>query len=538
MVDGAQGFSGEVGFVSDQAVPVLPPSVDQESQQFRSQVGHISRHSGAFFAGTIFSVALGYVFKVYLARTLGAEALGIYALGMTLVGFAGIFGGLGLTWAAAKFPQVYCSRGETENLRSFVVSSVLVLATVNGALAIGVVMARRWLCIRFYHTPALVPYIYLFAVSMFVGALTTFFGQLLTGYKEVAKRTLVSTFLGSVVTMLLTILLVKIGTGLWGYVFAQVVSGVVVVAILAVLAYIATPRTARFWWRLPQSFPQGMFTFAAAAFAMDLMGFLYTQTDKVILGFYLHARDVGIYAVAGSIVGFLSIALQSVNQIFSPTISGLHAQGQTTLLNRLFQTLTKWTTGLTIPLAAVVVIFSRPLMLVFGRDFEAGWIIVVIGAAGQLVNCAVGSVGYLLLMSGHEKKLIQIQFLVGTLTVFSCMLLVPRWGVTGAAVAAALGNASSNALCLMEVKRSLGLFPYNRGYLRLVMPCTAAIITAWALHVAFRSEHLQIAVIVVSTMLVYAVFVGSALWVGLEPDDRLILDAIWQRVRGLISTAL
>ena len=34
---------------------------------------------------------MGYVFKVYLARVLGAEALGIYALGMTLIAFLGVF---------------------------------------------------------------------------------------------------------------------------------------------------------------------------------------------------------------------------------------------------------------------------------------------------------------------------------------------------------------------------------------------------------------------------------------------------------------
>ena len=48
-------------------------------------------------------------------------------------------------------------------------------------------------------------------------------------------------------------------------------------------------------------------------------------------------------------------------------------------------------------------------MRVFGHDFEAGWVILVIGAAGQLVNCAVGSVGYLLLMSGNERRLVRIQ---------------------------------------------------------------------------------------------------------------------------------
>ena len=50
-----------------------------ETQKFRSQVGHISRHSGVFFVGTIFTAGFGYLFKVYLARVLGAETLGLEA---------------------------------------------------------------------------------------------------------------------------------------------------------------------------------------------------------------------------------------------------------------------------------------------------------------------------------------------------------------------------------------------------------------------------------------------------------------------------
>ncbi|PYV58155.1 MAG: hypothetical protein DMG91_04765, partial [Acidobacteria bacterium] len=56
-------------------------------QNFRAHVGKISRESGFFLAGSLFTTAAGYFFRIFLARTLGAEALGIYALGMTIVGF-------------------------------------------------------------------------------------------------------------------------------------------------------------------------------------------------------------------------------------------------------------------------------------------------------------------------------------------------------------------------------------------------------------------------------------------------------------------
>ncbi|MGA9977240.1 MAG: oligosaccharide flippase family protein, partial [Candidatus Sulfotelmatobacter sp.] len=203
------------------APPVASPEAGAiQTQQFRSQVGHISRQSGVFFVGTMFTAVAGYIFRVYLARTLGAEALGIYALGMTVVGLAGVFGGLGLTWAASRFPAAYASTGRMEELRAFMGWSVLILTGINGLLAAGVVLVRRWVSIHLYHTPALAGYLGLFAWILFLGALTTFFGQLLTGYKEVAKRTIITNFAGVLLTIVFTVILIFFGGGLWGYVFA------------------------------------------------------------------------------------------------------------------------------------------------------------------------------------------------------------------------------------------------------------------------------------------------------------------------------
>jgi hypothetical protein len=49
---------------------------------FKTEIERISRQSGIAFAGTIFTAVVGYAFKIYLARFLGADALGLYALGI------------------------------------------------------------------------------------------------------------------------------------------------------------------------------------------------------------------------------------------------------------------------------------------------------------------------------------------------------------------------------------------------------------------------------------------------------------------------
>src|SRR5262249_20564542 len=145
------------------------------------------------------------------------------------------------------------------------------------------------------------------------------------------------------------------------------------------------------------------------AFGTAGLEFVLGQADKVLLGRYLDVGQVGIYAVAMALVGFVPIALQSVNQIFSPTISELHAIRNRPMLQQLYSTLTKWILIFTIPLAATMVIFAHPLMGIFGPSFASGAQVLAIGAVGQLLNCAVGSVGFLLLMSGNQFELVRVQ---------------------------------------------------------------------------------------------------------------------------------
>jgi O-antigen/teichoic acid export membrane protein len=258
------------------------------------------------------------------------------------------------------------------------------------------------------------------------------------------------------------------------------------------------------------------------------------QADKILIGFYLNAREVGIYAVAAALVVFVPVILQSVNQIFSPIISALHGNGEYELLGRIFQTSTKWIFGLTVPLVALMIVFAHPIMSVFGHDFETGWAILIIGALGQLINCATGSVGYLLLMSGNERRLVRIQVVMGIVVVASNVVLIPLWGITGAAVAAALTNAVSNLWYLRTVRRVLKLSPYNVTYLRLSLPVMGTVAVLYLLRLA--SGHLANVWLLLGSALCvgYIVFVGMALILGLDPDDRLIADAIHSRLRDFL----
>jgi O-antigen/teichoic acid export membrane protein len=360
----------------------------------------------------------------------------------------------------------------------------------------------------------------------------------LAGYRDLKLRTLIVNFVGTPLNMVLAVLLISAGMGLRGYLVAQIVTSAMVCVLLVVAVWKFTPQGARIFSQRGASPEKEIWSFSAAMLGVGFLSFLMSQVDRVALGFYRGARDVGIYSIATALVVYLPLVLNSVNQIFAPTIADLHTRGEHALLTRLFQSLTKWIVGLTLPLALVIIVFARPLMRIFGHEFEVGWPILIIGAIGQLVNCGVGSVGNLLIMSGNEKRMIKVQIVMAAVMTISSVALVPIWGIYGAAVAASITNVGTNVLNLLEVRKALGISPYNRSYRHLLLPTavTLAVILALKRYAGvFHHEWLAVGVTLALAYCIFpAVFYQIA---GLDADDRLIASALRSRMRTALGRA-
>lgn len=507
--------------------------LSENSSKFQRHIGQVSRQSSAYFSGRIFTLAAGYFFKVYLARKLGADALGMYALGLTIIGSLGIFNAFGLSRSATKFVAAYCATGRFDLLRGLLIRSLLMLLFTNLLFVPILLAGGPYIATHIYHTPELSHYLWIFALLMCTATFNTFFSRVLAGYKQVARSTMLTMFLGMPLMMVCTVVFVMCGWGLRGYLIAQAVADGVVFILLAVTVWRLTPNKTRSYSGSVPALESRVISFSATVLIMEFLGFLILHADKVFLGIYLNPKEVGIYALASGMAAFVPMILQSVNQIFAPIVSDLHARGELQMVGRMFQTLTKWILALTFPLAATLIIFSRSLMGIFGPEFEPGWSVLVVGTVGQFVNCAVGSAGSLLLMSGNEKHLLKIQAVTAVVTIFLDLALIHPFGIVGAAFAAATVNILVNLWYLKGAYEQLHLLPYNRSYVRL-LPSFAAAILSLVLVANFAVVTHRWVQLGLAGLAAYVSFCGVVLVTGLDADDHLMRKAIWSRTRKVL----
>ncbi|MEQ8693250.1 MAG: polysaccharide biosynthesis C-terminal domain-containing protein [Pseudomonadales bacterium] len=166
--------------------------------------------------------------------------------------------------------------------------------------------------------------------------------------------------------------------------------------------------------------------------------------------------DAGVFRVADSIGQFLSVILIVVNVVIGPRIAAYYSAGNLTDLQRLARNSARVAfAACLLGTIAFFLVGEWLIRLVFGDEFIRAYGVVLILAVGQLVNTFCGSVGLILSMTGHERKIIGMWACSLLLNVAIGFFLIPALGAEGAAVGVLVGMIAWNVMLLSYTWRQL-----------------------------------------------------------------------------------
>ncbi len=290
-------------------------------------------------------------------------------------------------------------------------------------------------------------------------------------------------------------------------------------------------KESRAWDALPMK-PGAMnklFRYAGPRAPAALFSQLLFWTDLFVLTNYASDVEVGVYSAALRAGQVIVLFLTSVSLMFSPFVADLHNRGETERLDRLFKTLTRWTIVATMPAFLLLLIAPEEALRIFGSRFSEGQVALLILIAGQFVNIATGSVGFVLIMVGRTGWDLVVYAGSLALNLGLAFWLCPRYGIEGAAIANAVTFAVSKWARLALVKRFVKIQPYDRTYGRLVLPSAVTLAVMWAVHALVESGWLMDLLLTGAIgFLVYAV--THAVW-GLTPGERAAARSLLSSLR-------
>lgn len=401
--------------------------------------------------------AIAFATSIVLAKLLGPSGYGIFSYVIALVALLTIPSELGIPNLAVREIAKANANKDWGQMRGFIVWAHRTVALTSGALVL--VGATALLLWGEGVSPSKMACMWLALILVPLVSLGALRDAMLRGLRKVLLGQLSQPIIRPLVLLIALLALWQLGIDLASpvRVMGLHIMSVAFAFLCGLFLFLknkpvelrgAQSRFESAIW-LKSSIPFGMTA------ALQLIN---GRTDILALGFFQADADVGIYRVAVQLAAIVIFGMQAVGMIQGPHIAHLFAKRDMQKLQQMMTRSAQAILLFALPVVIIIILFGEFIIrTVYGPEFEAAYVPLVILCVGQLVNASMGSVASLLNMTGHERDTTKGVLVGAIVNVVLNLSLVPIWGMTGAAIATATTLIVWNLIMWRKARARLGI---------------------------------------------------------------------------------
>lgn len=412
------------------------------------------RLAGTAFTIRLASAACTFLSQIVFARWLGSSEFGTYVYLWTWVLLAGDLVHFGLAPAAQRFIPQYRRPDQAAQLRGFLSASRWIVFA-SGSAAAALIAAAAWLAQRPDALPISLACLTLpaYALSLMLDGTARSFNwmglALLPGF--ILRPLLLIAFVAMAHTT-------GFATNAAELMLATALSSWAATALQAVVLQV----------RLSRVLPPGPKAYAIPAWLRTsfpillVWGFytLLTYTDVLLLQQFRPASEVALYYAASKTLTLVAFVYFAVAASVGHRYTEHGAAGDRARLSALVGTSVRLTFWPSLAATVALLAIGKPFLWLYGPDFEAGYPLMFIVAIGLLARASVGPAERLLSMLGQQRACALVYATAFACNVVLCLVLIPRHGAYGAALATALSIVVESLLLFCVARARLGLHTF------------------------------------------------------------------------------
>jgi len=416
--------------------------------------------------GAIVSVAsrgasgvLQLLTQILTARLLGPAGFGLWAVGITFIRALGVLLSWGFSEAIVRFGTG--GLAEASSLGSRNTARLVRIGTSLGILGgMLLFLAAGWVSVTVFRKTELVPVFRVLAPALAAFAAI----EVLAASTRLTKKMHHSALARDLGPAVLHLGLITVCVALsLGLIAASVATSVAYV-FGAGLAWLIARRIRVRPGNLKSTRPttSGVLRYAGIATLAGVFGFVVTRADLLFVGVFLDSASAGHYMAAVQFSLVFAVVMLAFSSVFAPMCSELFRASEIDRLQSLYRLSTRWALYVTVPFIVPLLIAAPDVLgLVYGEEFAIASTALRILLLGQLIQISVGLVYTLLMMAGGEVLWLRLSGFAAALGIALPIILVPRFGIVGAAASTMVTTFFLMASGLWAIRLRLGISPYN-----------------------------------------------------------------------------
>lgn len=507
--------------------------VTEDKTVFENKLKLTAKKAALLFSLRVLALFLGFIANIIYGRALGANLYGVYQQAWTLISSLSLFTVFGMNFSLIRFIPIYEIKNEYLKIRQIISFSFAFSFGVSLVLGFILTVERKLIALRIFEEALLIPILPIFSIILIMNSLFILAGGVIQAKKEAPIFIFFKELLNRISKIIFfLLLLVLLRNKLLALSWSTLISSVIILFFsLSWLKktdlFVSKSHFLSLKFKDIKEFFKYSFNFLFINFTYFFMG----EINRLIIGIFVVSKEVGLYAIAEVISLLVLFVLVAFNSIFAPIISELYHSRKLEVLNNMYIAVTRLVWIFTLPIFLWIVVFNQDVLQLFGPDFVEAEKVLIFLAIGQFINAIAGPNGFMLSMSGHQKWEMINGIIVAILNLFLNILLIPRFGALGSAIAGAIALAVINILKTIEVWFIMRMIPYNRKFLK---PLLAGAIGWMVLSGLKKYLSPGFARLGISALTGLFVILGVIYILGLEEEDRLLLNAIKKKILDLL----
>jgi O-antigen/teichoic acid export membrane protein len=499
-------------------------------------VSQVVSKSSLLFAGQIVSSIVAIVTTRYTALGLGPDEYGLYALVFVTLAYSSVLD-VGLNFALVKQVAEHDVHRERGRIEALLGAATVVYAAVTALLVAALVLARPWIVRHVFNVPPELAAraetaLLVLACAIPFASLSTIFNALLRGLMRFEYVSVLSTVSNCVFSIGAAVLVHRGGR---------------IPAVVALYAAVTVAGAAMSWLMARRALPgltipvrarwtdvRRLLAFGRFMALNQVSATVLQQLDKVLVGRLLSVGMLGYYTVPCSVSQRLNALGAAVANVAFPFSSARLARGEHDEFHRGYFQAARLLAWITMGPALVVVVYADDILRLWLDDaFAAHGASVLRLMAVAMWAIAIASLDAVSI-EGSGRPWVTSVFMAaaGVVNVVGLLVLVPRFGITGAAMASA--TAHILLACLDIVFCNLAVLGLGLGtWLRRVgAPSAATAAVSLPLLLLARGLIVDVASLLVVAALATAATLAIGYTVFLAAHER---RSVQTRVKALWS---
>lgn len=386
----------------------------------------------------LYFILLTFLVTPYIVNKMGADAYGILSIVGIVIGYFA-FLDLGLTQGVIKYISEYCAKEKYEMIRK-IVGTVLVAYLIMGFFGtIIVIMLTTTLVTHVLKIPFELINIsksvfYISALGFMIYMPLQVFGSTLQALQRFDLTNKIQVFLGSLGT-LLTVLLLYLGYFLKEIVLLNIFISMINIYIHLKILEKLLPEISLIPKFDYDTFKK-LFRFGIFSLLGRLMSTITVNVDKFLIAIFLPINNLAYYIIPYNISMKMYLIAPGITTAIFPALSSLNALNKHSDFRELYFRANKYLVTIVVLFVVLLVTLSKELLQFWmGADFAAqSTKPLQLLSIGMLINCFSWIPGTVYSAVNKPEFTTGFNAFQAIIGFFSCLVFIPRFGITGAAL--------------------------------------------------------------------------------------------------------